>query len=448
MVKVMQLERQYNCDHLLGKFLDHDAYDVLLTEDADVYKPLGFGQVPNENSILLKFRKNVFSEKDCNDTFNGLLTGATSTDNRGLAAGSEKINSNQLLPSGEMGARKWVTLRQKAILEYFAKNSPPSLYGDMADEIYNETPNTPLEGRGGTNVLKDMMIKGGSIWIVKVANEIDFDEWFHKTKLLSPEQRKEEAIRVYKKHISNTSYGEAVLSGVGGSMDRYPRIPFCRQTGWTAQNREKFEMAFPLIEKANQIYRENLPIRWEGQRKASENLDDHFRIADTVYSTVTINKSFRTACHRDAGDLCEDGSQEVPRGFSNLCVVSNGKKFDGFYLCFPEYRVAAHIENGDFIMMDAHKIHGNTPLISSDPGFERISLVFYYRESMSECGSRAYEETRKNFVYSRRDNPEHPEWHEKWNGISPGMWESEEWAHYLSLNGFPEEAEKIVGITL
>jgi len=94
-------------------------------------------------------------------------------------------------------------------------------------------------------------------------------------------------------------------------------------------------------------------------------------------------------------------------------------------------------------MMDAHQIHGNTPAKEHEEGFERLSLVLYTREPMAECGSHAYEEARKNFTYSRRLNKEHPLWHDGWNGISPGMWDSQDWADYLALNGFPEEAAKI-----
>lgn len=427
MTRIIQLEHEYNAEHLLGKYLDHDAYDLVINEDCDVYKPLKFGQVQDEHTVLLKFRKHAFSDQDCDATFQGLISGATLTDNRGLAAGVERQNPFQTLPNGQ-GARRWVTKREKAVIEYFALGSPPSLYGDRAEEIYRETPNTPLEGRGGGVVADCVSIKGGSIWIVKLAHEVNFDSWYYDTVQLNPTLRKKAAIELYEKYISDTTYGEGAYSGVGGSMDRYPRIPFCRQTAWTAANREKFEMALPLMECASGIFKSELPIRYAGQMDAASKLDAEFRIGQTPYTTVTINKSFRTACHRDAGDLCDDGTQAVPRGFSSLTVVTNGKDFDGFYLCFPQYRVACNVKNGDFIMMDAHKIHGNVPLISSDPGFERLSLVFYYREAMSECGSAAYEEARRDFVYSRKGIASH-------NGVTPGMFQTQEWFDFLESRG-------------
>ena len=73
-----------------------------------------------------------------------------------------------------------------------------------------------------------------------------------------------------------------------------------------------------------------------------------------------------------------------------------------------------------------------------------MSVVMYFRESMISCGSRKYEECRREFVYMRRDNKEHPLWHESWNGVSPSMWDTEEWANYLGHNGFLAEANEVL----
>lgn len=443
MVKEVFLKEQFDGEHVLGKYLDFDSYTLLANEDIDVYKPMpAFQDKNDERNILLKFRKSVFNPKDCDAAYNGLKYGATLTDNRGIAAGIVRASEYQTLPSGQ-GQRRWVTKKEKAVLEYFADGSPSSLFEeDQAETLYKTVPSEPLDGRGGGKV-GNIIIKGGSIWIVKYAKEIDFDKWFHDTKKLGPEDRKVETEKLVAKYISDTTYGEGVHSGVGGYFDRYPRIPFCRETSWSAGNRSKWEAAFPLFKKASQIYKECLPVRWQGQYDMTKKLDPDFLIEDTVYTTVTINKHFRTACHRDAGDLCDDENTATPRGFSNLTVVTNGKNFDGFYLCFPEYKVAANIQNGDFIMMDAHKIHGNVPVISCDEGFQRVSVVMYFREKMIECESKKIEEARKNYVYARKKDTSHPDWHAGWNGISPGMFESEDWKKYLALNGLLDDSVRL-----
>lgn len=445
MVKQIYLTDKHDCEHLLGKFLDHDSYDLLINEDMDVYKPNHYGEY-DERNILLKFRKNVFSQSMTLKTYDALQSGATMTDNRGLAAGDER-EELQKMPSGR-GSRRWVTKREKVVLDYLISGSPKDITGqDQLAELFDKTPDEPMEGRGTGGVIQQnklVAIKAGSTWLNITPKEFRFSEWVDSIRNLSADERKYKALDLHQTYISNTTYGNGVLSGVAGSMDRYPRIPFCRQTGWTVANEEKYKAGIPLFEEASKIFKKNFPIRWEGQRKYGEKIDKHFMVGDTVYTTITINKSFRTACHRDAGDLCDpETAGSKPRGFSNLTVVTNGKQFDGFYLCFPEYRAAVNVQAGDLLMMDAHQIHGNVPVISCEEGFERLSLVLYMREPMAECGSVGYEETRKNFVYGRRLNPEHPLWHKGWNGISPGCFESEEWIDYLIKNGFPEEAEKI-----
>ena len=106
-----------------------------------------------------------------------------------------------------------------------------------------------------------------------------------------------------------------------------------------------------------------------------------FIIKDTAFTTVTVNKNFRTAAHKDAGDLKE--------GFGNLGVISRGK-YDGFYTVLPKYGVGLNIGHGDVALFDVHEVHGNTEP-KKITYFERISVVCYYREKMIYCGTKQYE---------------------------------------------------------
>jgi hypothetical protein len=452
MVKKIYLETSYrdNMDHVLGKFLDHDCYDLVLNEDVDVYEPLTalqimMGETHSEKNLLCKFRKNVFSKEMTDKAYVALRSGAMMSDNRGLAAGIERDTEFQKLPDGQ-GQRRWVTQRERAVLQYIMDSSPKSITGeDRLLEIYESTSNKPLEGRssGANKSLAD--IGSGAIWIVNKTTEFNFDDWFFSIKDLDTEERRDRAQFVLDELISASTYANGVRSGVGGFMDRYPRIPFCRETGWSANHKELYEAALPLFDKANQIFKEELPTRWSGQREAMDRLGPDWQIGDTVYTTLTINRDFRTAAHRDVGDLCESWENaENPVGFSNLLVLDNGKDYDGFYLCFPEFRVAANIRAGDLILMNAHRIHSNSPSFNQEEGFERMSVVMYFRESMLNCGSKKYEETRRRFVYARKDNKDHPKWHQGWNGVSPSMWDTEEWANFLGNNGFHEEANELL----
>jgi len=452
MVKKIYLEHSNlnKMDHVLGKFLDHDCYDLVLSEDADVYEPLtplqiANGETHSENNILCKFRKAVFTKEMTKAAYTALRSGAIMSDNRGLAAGIERDTEFQKLPDG-LGSRRWVTQQQKAVIQYMVKNSPKSVAGeDMLQEIYDTTPTTPLQGRGSGADKAKGEIGAGAIWIVKKVQDFVFADWFESVKNKSIQERKMAADHILNDLISDTTYANGVRSGVGGFMDRYPRIPFCRETGWSASHHDLYEAALPLFETAAKVFQENLPVRFAGQMEAMHRLGKDWQIGETPYTTLTINRDFRTAAHRDVGDLCESWeSHENPRGFSNLLVLDNGKQYQGFYLCFPEFRVAADIRAGDMIMMNAHRIHSNAPAFAYEEGFERMSVVMYFRESMLECGSKKYEEARKNFVYMRKNNREHPLWNESWNGVSPSMWDTEEWANYLGNNGLLDEAEEVL----
>ena len=452
MVKQIYLETsdRDKMDYVLGKFLDHDCYDLVLNEDADVYEPLtplqiANGETHSEKNVLCKFRKNVFSKEMTDAAYVALRSGALMSDNRGLAAGVERDTEFQKLPDG-LGSRRWVTKQQKAVLQYMMKGSPLSVTGDdMLQEIYDKTSTAPLQGRGSGADKEEGEIGAGAIWIVARTKEFVFENWYASVKDLSADERKKVARDILHTLISDTTYANGVRSGVGGFMDRYPRIPFCRETGWSANHHELYKSALPLFEEATKVYKENLPIRFAGQMEAMQKIGKDWQIGETAFTTLTINRDFRTAAHRDVGDLCESWeSHENPRGFSNLLVLDNGKNYDGFYLCFPEFRVAANIRAGDLIMMNAHRIHSNSPSFDCEEGFERMSVVMYFRESMLECGSKKYEEARRSFVYMRRDNKEHPLWKEGWNGVSPGMWDTEEWGQYLGNNGLLDDAEEVL----
>jgi len=70
-------------------------------------------------------------------------------------------------------------------------------------------------------------------------------------------------------------------------------------------------------------------------------------------------------------------------GLGNLIVT--GSNFKGGYLGFPQFKVLIKIEPGDFLLMDVHQWHCNTPIKRrSDNGF-RLYFVMYIREDKNEC---------------------------------------------------------------
>ena len=90
-IKEIFLEEEHEVEHLLGKFITKDDYDLIIDFSCDVYKPnKKIGVDPRDESlVLMKFRKGVFSEDLLKTAYDGLEKGAGATQNRGLAAGPE-----------------------------------------------------------------------------------------------------------------------------------------------------------------------------------------------------------------------------------------------------------------------------------------------------------------------------------------------------------------------
>jgi hypothetical protein len=441
MVKVIVAERKYDCAHLEGQFLDESHYDILVDEDADVYMPAncdiatqaecgtgkdcaGCDKGTDELRIAFKFRKNYFSKEQQEQAYLGLREAAVETQNRGMAAG----------PRGEkLGNREWVTEYEYDVIDYFS-NPSANLFGeDPIEEI-----------RAQHKGKKEQPSTRNNVWGIQAVKKdgFDFETWVDATKKLTNDEMKAEADRIVKKYVCSTTYANGVFSGIAGWFDRYPRIPYGRATSYTQREPEKFAMAFPFLQSLAKGFKDLLPWRYNNQMEAAKKIDQGFLVPGTPFTTITVNKTFRTAAHYDAGDL--------QTGLSNLLVLSNNGKYSGGYLIAPEYRVAVNVRPGDLLLINNHEVmHGNTPIVLEDESAERISLVCYFREKMLELGSKAYEDCRYEYVESRRLNKEHPGHKNEdgsarhlWNGVSQGMWEDQEWYDYCERKLGTDELHK------
>ena len=267
-----------------------------------------------------------------------------------------------------------------------------------------------------------------NVWGIQAVKRDNFvfEDWVDATKVLSNDDMIAEAKRISDKYVCATTYANGVMSGIAGWFDRYPRLPYGRATSYTTREPEKFAMSFSFLQQLATGFKDLLPWRYNNQMEAAKKLDPRFLVPGTPFTTITVNKSFRTACHFDAGDLTS--------GLSNLLTLTNNGNYRGCHLVAPEYRVAVNPRPGDLLLINNHEVmHGNTQIELLDDVAERISLVVYFREKMLELGSKEYEDCRYEYVESRRLNKEHPGHigRNLWNGIDAGMWDSKEWHTYL-----------------
>jgi len=181
--------------------------------------------------------------------------------------------------------------------------------------------------------------------------------------------------------LSKTSYALPVHSSVIGYMDRYPRIPYCRTTAFSQKFFNEYNLCVPYIKYIDEVFKIHAPHKYRLQKAMAEASSQDFIINETAFTTVTVNKNFRTAAHKDKGDLKE--------GFGNLGVISRGQ-YNGFITVMPKYGIGLDINHGDVALFDVHEVHGNTEA-EKISYFERISIVCYYREKMIYCGTKQYE---------------------------------------------------------
>lgn len=171
---------------------------------------------------------------------------------------------------------------------------------------------------------------------------------------------------------------EFVNSGVVGFYDRSTRFPYCRLTAYTHHQMDKYKAAYPIFKAVDNYYASLMPKEYAAQRKLADETSKDFVIPGTSFTTVTVNKNYRTAVHKDAGDF--------KGGFGNLTALRKGK-YTGCHLVLPRWGVGFDLQNQDLLLMDVHQWHGNTPMVKVDRGATRLSLVMYYREKMNKCGT-------------------------------------------------------------
>jgi hypothetical protein len=173
----------------------------------------------------------------------------------------------------------------------------------------------------------------------------------------------------------------------------------CRLTHYTSLFFDKYKSSIPFIENISTWYQKLNPVAYENQLHRAL-LKDNFRISTTPFSTITINRNFRTGLHQDSGDY---------GGVACLSVLEHGKYNGGIFM-IPAYAIGIDIRGGDILVADVHQYHCNSEIwttkeqdeynsklpkqFNENPkvgtlgaynDYSRISLVCYLRENMIDC---------------------------------------------------------------
>lgn len=194
-----------------------------------------------------------------------------------------------------------------------------------------------------------------------------------------------------------------IASSVIGAMDAAGRQRYCRLTAWTGQHLPQWQALQPLLQSVAGHLEAVVPDRYAAQMEEANKSQPEWIVPNTPFTTITVNNSYPTGLHTDKGDL--------EKGFSTIACIRKGD-YTGGRLCFARWRVAVDLHHGDLICMDAHEWHGNTMMVCACGqrmngmceacGAERISLVSYFRENVTQCGSAAEELARAQATADQR----------------------------------------------
>lgn len=337
----------------------------------------------------------------------------------------EEIYEGLHIPKGKKPLKtsaKEVIIKKKMTDEQIEAKEGHYFDEDDVDKIYDEDIDIYTEDENGNkkllaklrkSVIDPEIVKTGweGFWITAApsrnrgaaAGPIDINGKYWK-------KRNPTNVQGHFAKDGNMRVNNNVFSSVLGYFDATPfmKLP-CRLTSYTMRFWKNYNHGLPFIRAIDSCFKALVPDRYALQKKAAEE-KPLLHITGTSFSSVTINRNFRTALHRDAGDFRE--------GYGNLSVIERGA-YHGGYTLFPQYRIGFNIRTGDFLAMDVHEWHCNTKLyetdadkkeneslpkihkddpetgtLGSDKPFSRVSFVCYLREKLRKCNN---SETRKYF---------------------------------------------------
>ena len=219
--------------------------------------------------------------------------------------------------------------------------------------------------------------------------------------------------------LSKMRVNNNVFSSVLGYFEQTPfmKLP-CRLTSYTQKYFHQYRHGIPFIQAIDKTFKKLIPDRHAKQLAAASE-KKMFKVADTAFSSITINRNFQTALHMDDGDFRE--------GYGNLSVIERGK-YSGGATLFPRFGVGFNVRTGDFLAMDVHEWHCNTELFESpeDKAFNKKLPKIHHDDEKTGTMGGEKPFTRISFVCYLR---------EKIRGCKP----SETQAYYTRINFHPEK---------
>ena len=340
-------------------FTEEELVHPIIRSNIDVYYLDESGQ----EKLLLKYRKNQISDELCDIGWKSYKDLAKPSRGRGASAGPIHQEGQYFGKRSLVHTKKWST----GYLKPEGKLLKEELDLLSLEDVKSRATDKGVKVKEDDT--KDIIIYN----IVKASNGVS-------------------SMKVNNQVASNPI-------GFYEESKNFAKLP-CRLTHFTRVNYDKYHEGLPFIQQIDRCFKKLIPDAYQKQLcKANEKC--HLKIPKTCFSTITINRNFRTALHKDAGDYRE--------GFGNLTVIERGK-YQGGYTIFPQFGIAVDVRNNDYLAMDVHQWHSNTEIyeteedkkynesipkaykdnievgtIGIDKLYTRLTFVCYLRENLINC---------------------------------------------------------------
>jgi hypothetical protein len=182
----------------------------------------------------------------------------------------------------------------------------------------------------------------------------------------------------------------------------------CKNTRFIEKYPQKWSNSLKYTQYINYLYKKICPKLYKQQLKKANEFKK-YTIENTVFSTITLNYSWRSAIHQDKHNIKKkDGAAILTICEDNL----NKNTYKGCFLGFPQFNFAVNVRQGDILITDNNSgWHGNTEFENENqdenqnihknkPGkkkewtdkeiinnwhYNRLSMVFYLREGLKNC---------------------------------------------------------------
>ncbi|CUF37679.1 SNF2 DNA repair protein, putative [Bodo saltans] len=169
----------------------------------------------------------------------------------------------------------------------------------------------------------------------------------------------------------------------------------CRETQFTRRNwPEIANDVTPLLQRLDAIYREYAPLHYKQQKSS---IPERFQLFGTAFSTLTVNRNFRTAAHADRGDF---------KSGLGIVAVLDGE-YEGCHLAIPAINRAFDLKPGDVLLFNTSLEHGNTEVHSPADMWTRLSIVAYFRTGLVSQACIEQEERQMRELILNDPRPKH-----------------------------------------